>query len=358
MRDEPVRERNHGQVPGGKKTLLEQVLVLFMVLVAAGCSGGQATDQCSLADSDIVLPADRHPHQVTNEWWYYTGHLWDAQQNRYGYEVSFFQSFVGEQVGYVAHFALSDPRQGRHLYGQRIILPDAGAGELDLDVNGWRLWSEGDSYRVDIAAGDIGARLTITGQKPPVLHNGNGVIDMGSGDWSYYYSETRQQVSGNLVLDGNDVAAQGYGWHDHQWGDFDAFGSDGWDWFSLQFDDNTELMMFILHTKDAGAQLTGCTFVDEQGCAHDLEQFELQSLRTWHSPHTGGDYPLDWTLSVPGAELDVEITVTFDDQEMDTRATTLNTYWEGEVTASGTRAGKPVAGLGYVELAGYGPWGP
>ena len=218
-----------------------------------------------------------------------------------------------------------------------------------------------DKHSLKAQTDDFELDLMLKPVKPPVAHGKAGYSLKGVKPESAccYYSFTRLEVSGRLNVKGNAVAIKGIAWMDHEFSSAPLEPDIvGWDWFSLQFDDNTELMMFILHTKDAGAQLTGCTFVDEQGCAHDLEQFELQSLRTWHSPHTGGDYPLDWTLSVPGAELDVEITVTFDDQEMDTRATTLNTYWEGEVTASGTRAGKPVAGLGYVELAGYGPWGP
>jgi predicted secreted hydrolase len=41
------------------------------------------------------------------------------------------------------------------------------------------------------------------------------------------------------------------------------------------------------------------------------------------------------------------------DQELTTQESTLVTYWEGSVTANGTHGGKPVAGVGYVELTGY-----
>ena len=46
----------------------------------------------------------------------------------------------------------------------------------------------------------------------------------------------------------------------------------------------------------------------------------------------------------------------FEDQELDCRSTTLNTYWEGEVEVTGTKGARTVGGIGYVELAGYGPW--
>ncbi len=43
---------------------------------------------------------------------------------------------------------------------------------------------------------------------------------------------------------------------------------------------------------------------------------------------------------------------------MDSCTTTMNVYWKGAVAISGTRDGLDVSGKGYVELAGYGPWGP
>ena len=63
-----------------------------------------------------------------------------------------------------------------------------------------------------------------------------------------------------------------------------------------------------------------------------------------------------WDLEVPERDLTLHVEPVFEDQELDCRSTTLNAYWEGEVEISGTREGKPVGGLGYVELAGYGPW--
>ena len=41
------------------------------------------------------------------------------------------------------------------------------------------------------------------------------------------------------------------------------------------------------------------------------------------------------------------------DQELDTRQSTANIYWEGEVLITGTRNGAPIGGEGYVELTGY-----
>jgi predicted secreted hydrolase len=60
-----------------------------------------------------------------------------------------------------------------------------------------------------------------------------------------------------------------------------------------------------------------------------------------------------WTLRVPGEDLSLTVTPSFERQEWQTPGSTGETYWEGSVKAAGTRGGKPVTGAGYVELTGY-----
>ena len=61
-------------------------------------------------------------------------------------------------------------------------------------------------------------------------------------------------------------------------------------------------------------------------------------------------YPARWRLSVPSAELRLEIEPRLADQEL--RVGTR--YWEGAVSVAGSSAGRPTGGRGYVELVGYG----
>ena len=71
--------------------------------------------------------------------------------------------------------------------------------------------------------------LSLTTDRPPVLHGGVGWIDFGPAGGSYYYSRTRMLIEGSLALDGGDpVAVTGIAWFDHQWGDFIAVGAGGW----------------------------------------------------------------------------------------------------------------------------------
>ena len=41
------------------------------------------------------------------------------------------------------------------------------------------------------------------------------------------------------------------------------------------------------------------------------------------------------------------------EQELRTDRSTQITYWEGAIEAKGTSGGKPLTGLGYMELTGY-----
>ena len=83
------------------------------------------------------------------------------------------------------------------------------------------------------------------------------------------------------------------------------------------------------------------------------EGFAIGSRGTWRSPHTGGVYPSSWTVSVPGEGLELRLEPVLADQELVVRSMGGIAYWEGAVRITGTHAGRPVSGQGYVELTGY-----
>jgi geranylgeranyl pyrophosphate synthase len=66
------------------------------------------------------------------------------------------------------------------------------------------------------------------------------------------------------------------------------------------------------------------------------------------------DYPTRWHLNVPGADLKVTLSASFEDQEL---VTTLSkpAFWEGRCDVTGTIAGRDVRGLAYLERSGFEP---
>jgi len=179
----------------------------------------------------------------------------------------------------------------------------------------------------------------------------------GRGRASHYYSLTRLRTEGSLIVRGETLPVSGWSWMDHEFGSTElASDQVGWDWWSLQFEDGTELMLYNIRKKDGRPDpYSAGTWVAADGRATRLRQsdFKVAVLDRWTSPHTKGVYPMKWRLSVPSIGLDVTVTPTFPDQELDTAKSTQVIYWEGAATAEGTLAGRPLKGRAYVELTGY-----
>jgi predicted secreted hydrolase len=176
----------------------------------------------------------------------------------------------------------------------------------------------------------------------------------GKGRASHYYSLTRLETSGTLSVGGETFAVEGLSWFDHEWAT-NQLGADqaGWDWFSLQFDDGSELMLFQLRTK-AGAhdRWSGGSWIAADGTVTRIasDGFTLEPSAVWKSAATDGAYPLRWRVSVPGLALVVDVEARMKDQELRLQPIA---YWEGAVKATGQRAGREVRALGYLEMTGY-----
>src|SRR5262249_52214064 len=111
--------------------------------------------------------------------------------------------------------------------------------------------------------------LTLTPSKPPVLQGDNGISRKGPGEneYSHYVSITRIAASGTLTRGGRREALPGTAWFDHEWGPGGLpEGAVGWDWFALQLDDRSELMLYRMRLKDGTASpFSAGTFVPASG---------------------------------------------------------------------------------------------
>jgi predicted secreted hydrolase len=144
---------------------------------------------------------------------------------------------------------------------------------------------------------------------------------------------------------------------DHEFGS-GRLGNDqvGWDWFSVQLDDQSELMFYLLRRSNGTADpVSSGTWVLRDGTRHALtvSDVKIEVLDYWTSPASGSRYPNRWRLSIPSRRLSFLLVPTMPNQELVTERSTQVTYWEGEVTVSGTVGDRPMTGQGYVELTGY-----
>jgi predicted secreted hydrolase len=135
-------------------------------------------------------------------------------------------------------------------------------------------------------------------------------------------------------------------------------GQIGWDWFSVQLDDNTELMLFRIRRRDGSVDpFSAATFVDANGRSTHLRSSEFSLLptgETWTSPVTKAVYPVHWKITVPKFALELELKAQLPSQELTGGSGTLTpSYWEGAVIYEGTRADGKIEGAGYLEMTGY-----
>jgi predicted secreted hydrolase len=111
-------------------------------------------------------------------------------------------------------------------------------------------------------------------------------------------------------------------------------------------------MLYQLRRQDGSSDpFSSGTLIAPDGRTTRLsrDDFQINVEDTWRSPHSGATYPARWTITVPMADLQLEITPYPADQELNVSYT----YWEGTVQVVGARDGQAVSGDGYVELTGY-----
>ncbi|MHB2019181.1 MAG: lipocalin-like domain-containing protein [Candidatus Xenobia bacterium] len=315
------------------------------------------------------FPADHGSHDTyKTEWWYYTGHLDASNGNEYGYELTFFRVGLAEGKHrsrwyptqlYLTHFAISDAAHGRFRFWEktnRAGLGAAGAASGTLHVwnEGWEAVGNGP-IKLRAEADDVAIDLTLTSEKPPVIQGIDGISQKGPGESnaSHYYSLTRLDTTGTL----SGQTVHGVSWMDHEFGSSElSAGQVGWDWFAVQLDDDSDLMLYHMRRADGSLDpFSSGTYVDAKGHATHLgaDAFTLKATATWTSPHSRATYPMAWQIAVPSQQLALSVSPLLQDQELNTTHSTGVTYWEGATHLSGTHHGQPVRGRGYTELTGY-----
>ncbi len=318
----------------------------------------------------ISFPQDEAPHSDLTEWWYYTGHLagQDAsgQTHRYGFEYVIFQNLRGDfPPVYAAHFAISDITGGAFHYDQRLLEgPQASTSNgastdgFHLALADWTMQGLNGHDHLHAAMQDYQMTLDLQGTKPPALHGDHGLISLGPVGFSYYYSRTRMAVTGVVNDHGAQVQVSGLAWMDHQWGNFLTSVGGGWDWYSLQLADDTEMMLYFLRDQSGNILGTYATHVAADGTETALAagDFQSKALGSWTSPVTRATYPSGWQVTVNSLQLALTLTPELRDQELVTTSTTGVAYWEGAVAIQGQQAGQSISGQGYVELTGYAPF--
>ena len=322
----------------------------------------------------VSLPEDEAPHETPIEWWYFNGFLWDEDGIEYSFHYVTFQSpAIGAGTPHLLHATLGDHANGRHFAGERPTLAtlDPEAPSVDIDASGWVMRGDGEGgYELRFDLGGHSLTLAATSTRDVVLHDSTGLVNLGEAGETYYYSRTRMQLDGWLEDAGGRKAVTGSGWMDHQWGDISRVDV-GWDWVNLQLDDGSDLMVAVVWTPAAvpvpcaaepcpvaGERVAAyATLVDTDGSVSHVpgDGVELAATGAWISLETSIHYPSGWDLRIEPLEIALVLSPVLPGAEFQAGVILPVRYWEGAVSASGSRNGASVQGRGFVELVGYDP---
>ena len=338
-------------------------------------SEGDADFARALKPQKFSFPSDHGAHNsYRTEWWYFTGNLENPDGRKFGYELTFFRFALSAKTHssrsvwrnnqlYMAHLTLTDVKENRFYTDERFSragneLAGAANNKYHVWLYDWSATAEGKMdfpLRLRAKSDQFAIDLLLNTQKSLVLQGEQGLSRKSAepGNASYYYSYTRLPTLGTLSIAGINHSVTGNSWMDREWSTSSlSKEQSGWDWFALQFSDNSELMFYQLRRKDGQQDNNSAgSFVlaDSTKVPLKMQDVTIKILDTWRSPHSKINYPSRWRLSVPSQKLEVDIVPLINDQELNVSFR----YWEGAVSITGTKNGKAISGQGYVELVGY-----
>jgi predicted secreted hydrolase len=357
-----------------------QLLTTSLMLPAL--AHADAAKQVPLTRRALQFPRDLGSHPDTAiEWWYVTGEL-QANQRRFGFQLTFFRSRVPSTQGMrsafaakqliFAHAAVTDVAGQRLLHDQRIArssgnthvdLAYASEADTDVTLRDWSLQRRGATYQARANGQGFAFDLALLETQPLLLQGDQGLSRKGPKpeQASDYYSLPQLAVTGTLTLAGQALPVSGRAWLDHEWSQsIMAPQAVGWDWIGMNLEDGSALTAFRLRDKAGGTVWAGGSWRAKDAAkpvTFAPEQVVFKPERFWKSPASGATYPVQWAVKVPaglvGAASTQHYTVraVLDNQELDSSRSTGAIYWEGLSDLQDAQDQR--VGRGYLEMTGY-----
>ncbi len=348
---------------------MKRLVAIFFLICF--CSVSQAQEYLDVTKgSRPQFPEDfffKKDYRV--QWWYFTGHLFDPDGREFGYELTFFtvniqkrnyRSRFGVNRIYISHFAVSDIAGNRFLFSDKAetgVYDFAGAKDDRLDVWTGQNVLDGTTGKMHIRASDEDKAidLQLIPVKPVVLNGENGYSRKSEESpliASLYFSYTNLETQGKLKMGNRVFKVKGKSWFDRE---ISSRGlgrrQAGWDWFAIQLDSRSEIMLYILRNKDGSIDpYSSGTFIYPDGKYRRIsnDDFSVNVLARYTSRSTGARYPSEWEIRIPSEKLVVRIIPLLEDQEVLAYDSTGNYYWEGACKVEGS-----VKGRAYIEMTGY-----
>lgn len=298
------------------------------------------------------------------EWWYTSGHLTGESTGiHYSYMLTYFYnpqfSFDGFRI-----FNLSNDDEGQffdetNALTYNTLATDSLNIEANIFLGGTDTWrnktdSSGNSlpfeYEISASAGNGSLSMEYSALKPPLILADSGFLYQGATDYTFYYSQTKNEVNGTITFNGITEDVTGTSWIDRQYGVFNPSTGQEYEWLCIQLSNEMDINVYNIFTSDDRIPDTITfkilsVYVDD-ATQYTTSDFELIRLEYSYMPDSLRCYSQKWRLTSTLNELDIVISTLNSDNEVQLPFR----FYEGSTTIEGTVNGASVTGIGFAEL--------
>ena len=313
----------------------------------------------------IAFPVDEGRHiSEPIEWWYTAGHVVGQNSGKsYSFMYTFFHypesTFDGFRI-----LNITDDDTGTFYQD---VLPlnytTLSTTEFDIEANvflsgveSWRNKRDGGNqpipfeYELLASTGTAGLDIELITTKRPLILGDDGYLNQGIVNYTYYYSQTTNTVTGNLTFNGVTEPVVGTAWIDRQYGDFNPLTGEKYEWFSLQLSNGMDLNLWNIFTPDRMIPNDEkykilSAYVDES-TQYTTDDFQIERLAFNCMPDDMMCYSKQWRLTSTTNNIDLIISTLHDNTEVQLPFR----FFGGATSVTGTVNGIAVTVIGFAEL--------
>ncbi|MEO7313821.1 MAG: lipocalin-like domain-containing protein [Ginsengibacter sp.] len=314
--------------------------------------------------SKISFPKDEGRHgKEPIEWWYISGHLKGKTSGKsYSIMLTYFfypaSTFEGFRI-----LTLMDNATGAFYKDTRPVnYTQLSTTQLDIQTSvyngGKESWvnltkdNKLIPFEYSIKANDAKVELDLisTATRRPLILDDDGYLEQGLSNYTYYYSLTRNKVTGKLILNGMMEEVEGESWIDRQYGNFNPLTGEKYEWFHVQLSNGMDLNLWNIFTAenkipDKKEYRIQVVYVNET-TQYTTSDFTIERLGFNFMPDSIRCYASKWRLKSSKNNLDLIITTKHPNTEVEWPFR----FYEGATDITGTVNGNSVTGFGFAEL--------
>ncbi len=313
-------------------------------------------------NSVIEFPRDEGWHRNENvEWWYTCGHFKGLKtQNNYNYILCYFYypllQYEGFRILKITNETTGESVESSqpcnyNLLNQKYL--DIQASVTESVDEFWTTTLDSNkkiipfNYQIEAFEGNSNINFTLNATKRP-LNVGKGKIDLSDCCYTYYYSLTHLNLSGNINFKGNNESISGIAWIDKQYGDFNpTIGSD-YEWFSIMMNNNVDLNVWLIYDKNNqvpnSIQYKFCSIYLNEIKDTAVSDFELIHNKFNVMSYDSTAYGCEWNFKWNNIDLLISV------KNKNDLIITPFRFFEGATNVKGIINGQTVEGEGFAEL--------